>query len=242
MIATDELDVSRQEYWSRGGIEASGLTRSRHFGAIHHAGAANKSNLPGRPPGSNDPRVNPDETRSDRFVLAWYFPNATNCWNPVDLHEGIEPSRQVWRNYCATLLPDAVAVARYGIKNWERLTAETERFQHTLFMSTLPHPVLEAVAANISILKTVTVLRLTDGSFYGFKGCHATEGSCEGSCRHLWNYAYALPFLFPALERSMRDLDLAYNQREDGRMTFRLQLPLGRSSDFRACVNGSGVC
>jgi non-lysosomal glucosylceramidase len=82
-------------------------------------------------------------------------------------------------------------------------------------------------------------LRLTDGSFYGFEGCIEDIGSCEGSCTHVWNYAYALPFLFPKLERSMRDLDFQYNQREDGRMSFRLMLPVGRGkSDFTACADG----
>jgi hypothetical protein len=65
------------------------------------------------------------------------------------------------------------------------------------------------------------------------------KGSCEGSCTHVWNYAYALPFLFPALERSMREADYRYNLREDGGMPFRLQLPLGSGrSAFRPCVDG----
>lgn len=83
------------------------------------------------------------------------------------------------------------------------------------------------------------MLRLEDGSFYGFEGCNVTSGSCEGSCTHVWNYAYALPFLFPALERSMRDLDYRYNLHPDGRMGFRLQLPLGRpAQDWHAAVDG----
>jgi hypothetical protein len=55
----------------------------------------------------------------------------------------------------------------------------------------------------------------------------------------VWNYAYALPFLFPKLERSMRELDFKYNQRDDGGMAFRLQLPVGREkSKFRPCADG----
>jgi hypothetical protein len=65
------------------------------------------------------------------------------------------------------------------------------------------------------------------------------QGSCEGSCTHVWNYAYALPFLFPRLERSMREADYAYNLRPDGGMAFRIQLPLGSGrSAFRPCVDG----
>lgn len=55
----------------------------------------------------------------------------------------------------------------------------------------------------------------------------------------MWNYAYALPFLYPNLERSMRDLEYKYSQRDDGSVSFRLQLPLGRERyNFRACVDG----
>ena len=103
----------------------------------------------------------------------------------------------------------------------------------------LPPEALEAVGSNIAVLKSPTVFRLTEGQFYGFEGCQCDAGSCEGSCTHVWNYAMALPFLFPSLERSMRELDYTYNQREDGGMPFRLQLPLGRErSSFRPCVDG----
>lgn len=112
-------------------------------------------------------------------------------------------------------------------------------FSDALYSSTLPESVLDAVTANISVLKTPTCLRLSDGSFYAFEGCHCHAGCCEGSCTHVWNYAYALPFLFPALERSMRELDYKYNMNAFGGMTFRLQLPLGRDrGNFRPCADG----
>ena len=83
------------------------------------------------------------------------------------------------------------------------------------------------------------VLRLEDGSFYGWEGVWEHDGSCEGTCTHVWNYAYALCFLFPQLERTIRETDFRYNQDETGRMAFRMALPLGRPrSGFRACVDG----
>jgi non-lysosomal glucosylceramidase len=125
------------------------------------------------------------------------------------------------------------------LNEWTRLQKETKAFHDALFSSTLPDFVLDAVSANISILKSPTCLRLEDGSFYGWEGCGCVAGCCEGSCTHVWNYAQALPFLFPKLERSMRDLDFRYNMRDDGGMVFRLQLPLGREkSSFRPCVDG----
>ena len=92
----------------------------------------------------------------------------------------------------------------------------------------MPDAVIDAAAANISVLKSPTVLRLEDGSFYGWEGVHEKEGSCEGTCQHVWNYAYAMCFLFPDLERSIRDLEFKYSTDKNGRMGFRLKLPVGR--------------
>src|SRR5208283_1140007 len=108
--------------------------------------------------------------------------------------------------------------AKHSLVNWDRLYSDTNKFKQSLFSSTLPSYVLDAVSANISILKSPTCLRLEDGSFYGWEGCFCNSGCCEGSCTHVWNYAYALPFLFPSLERSMRNLDYTYNMREDGKL------------------------
>ncbi len=124
-------------------------------------------------------------------------------------------------------------------KNWPRLYAETLRFKNALFASDLPPAALDAISGTMSVLKSPTVLRLEDGTFYGWEGCHPTSGCCEGSCTHVWNYAQALPFLFPRLERTMRDADYAYNLRPDGGMPFRLQLPIGSSPwEFRPCADG----
>lgn len=89
--------------------------------------------------------------------------------------------------------------------------------------------------------------RLPDGSLYGFEGSHEKEGSCEGNCQHVYNYAYATAFLFPDLERSMRDLEFQYQITDEGETKFRLPMPLGREwclhitpiGDRRhACVDG----
>ena len=83
---------------------------------------------------------------------------------------------------------------------------------------------------------------MEDGTFYRFEGVRADEGCCEGCRTHVWNYANVLPFLpflFPDLERSMRDADFLYNAGEDGGMTFRLLLPRGRGRmPFRPSADG----
>lgn len=177
--------------------------------------------------------IAPGECRTIVFVIAWYFPNRRNDWNPGEYAD------VTWRNWYATKFSGAEEVATYMLDHYQRLREETFRFRSALFDSTLPPEVIDAVSANLSTLKTPTCLRLENGEFYAFEGCQSLEGSCEGSCTHVWNYAYALPYLFPDLERSMRELDFTYNFREDGGLGFRLQLPLGRKpSSFRPCVDG----
>ncbi len=173
------------------------------------------------------------ERRRQRFLIAWYYPNCRAYWKKN------EENRGTWKNWYATVFSSAQDVAAYCFSGWDALEEKTRRFHDALFASDLPPAVMDAVSANLAVLKSPTVLRLEGGEFYGFEGCQCNVGSCEGSCTHVWNYAMALPFLFPKLERSMRELDYTYNQREDGGMPFRLQLPLGAPrSAFRSCVDG----
>ena len=65
-------------------------------------------------------------------------------------------------------------------------------------------------------MTTEGVLRLEDGTFYGWEGVGQTAGSCEGTCTHVWSYAYALCFLFPELERSIRNTEFKYDMGELG--------------------------
>ena len=165
--------------------------------------------------------------------IVWHIPNFEMYWSPAN-------PKPVWKNYYATLYPDATAVAEYVAQNIARLEEDTRAFANALWSSTLPEPVLDAVSSQISILKTTTCLRLPDGTFYGFEGCSPNSGCCEGTCTHVWNYAQALAYLFPSLERSIREKDYAINLHEDGHMTFRMPLPLGTIPEptFHAAADG----
>ncbi|MEM2825400.1 MAG: GH116 family glycosyl-hydrolase [Candidatus Bathyarchaeia archaeon] len=237
-IATDAEDISYQEYWFRGGWFDSlqvywrdfitpGKLKNRYYqspqkGIRDHATLA--AHL----------KVKPKSSGKVRFIIAWNFPNCYAYWKP----ESDKP--KIWKNYYAKVFRDSADTALYCLKNWSRLYEETAAFRDSLFSSTLPPYILDAISANISILKSPTVLRLEDGSLYGFEGCRQNSGCCEGSCMHVWSYAYAPLLLFPNLDRSMWDLHYQYSQREDGHIAFRLQLPLGRGRwDFpHAAVDG----
>ena len=245
-LATDaglaqDITVSYQQYWFRGAwfdnlevywhdLTTPGPFKNRVY-APEQAGNGNNGLLAVHVP------IQPGQTRTVRFVISWNFPNSDNYWKAPPPDRPDIP--WLWRNYYATLWADSQASAAYALTEWDRLSLTTQQFHDALFASDLPPAALDAISANISILKSPTVLRLQDGTFYGWEGCGPDEGCCEGSCTHVWNYAQALSFLFPALERSMREADYKYNLRDDGGMPFRLQLPIGVGQwDFRPCADG----
>jgi len=243
-LATDAKDVSFQEYWFAGGwfdqlevywrdITAGGKLTNRRL-------------TPATSRGRNEGmlavhfRVAPGKTRRVRFVITWNFPNCENYWDPFAAERAAKCCvSPVWKNYYATIWKDSKHSARYALTNWDRLFDQTQVFKKALMASDLPPAALEAVSANLATMKTATVMRLEDGTLYGWEGLSATAGSCEGSCEHVWNYAQAIPFLLPKLERSMRQADYVHNIGPDGEMQFRIQLPLGSGrGKFRACADG----
>jgi len=241
-ITSDHDELSFQEYWYRGSwfddlnvywqdFTKSGKFKNRYYSNLEERMdscvlAAHKTLAPG-------------EKGKVRFILSWSMPTFQKYWDQPECKCDGECELPTWKNYYATQWKDSKDSAEYALNNWQRLYEETLLFHDNLFGSTVPKEVLDAVSSNISILKSPTCLRLEDGSFYGFEGCFCDGGCCEGSCTHVWNYAQALPFLFPKLERSMRDLDYKYNMLPDGGMSFRLKLPIGADKwAFRPCVDG----
>ena len=254
-VATDNACVSYQECWFRG-MWFDDLTIYWHDftapGGFDNRSYPQPGDARGRGFGGGDTGVlaatvsaPAHATRTARFVLTWSYPNCVNYWHPVGVEQEQrdapppELEHGEWRNHYATRFQDSAASAVYCLGEWDRLRDQTLAFRDALYASSVPPAVLDAATATLSVLKSPTVLRLEDGTFYGFEGVRVDQGCCEGSCTHVWNYAYALPFLFPDLERSMRDADFVYNAGADGGMMFRLQLPLGRERlGFRPCADG----
>lgn len=130
-------------------------------------------------------------------------------------------------------------VSKYWALHYSELKKKSELFRDAFFHSTLPPEVIEAVAANLSILKSPTVLRQTDGKLWAWEGCRDNSGCCPGSCTHVWNYAQALPHLFPATERSLRETEFEINQNKDGHQNFRSNLPISETQHgFHAAADG----
>ena len=127
----------------------------------------------------------------------------------------------------------------YWNSRWKELKSASELFRDAFYASTLPPEVLEAVAANLTILKSPTLLRVADGRLWAWEGCNDESGCCHGSCTHVWNYAQAIPHLFPALERSLRETEFQVSQDETGHQNFRSNIPIKPTQhDFHAAADG----
>lgn len=130
-------------------------------------------------------------------------------------------------------------VADYWRENYQELKSKSALFSSTFFDSDLPAEVLEAVSANLTILKSPTVLRQKDGTLWAWEGCHDLGGCCAGTCTHVWNYAQAIPHLFPALERSIRETEFEVDQNRQGHQNFRSYLPIREPDhNFHAASDG----
>ncbi|MHB1460368.1 MAG: GH116 family glycosyl hydrolase [Armatimonadota bacterium] len=184
-------------------------------------------------------RLEAGQVKTITLMLCWYVPHSelqigescgcASCDQP-------KPTHSPWY---AGQYADIQAVAATWRADYHQLRAEAMKFTDCFFDSTLPDTALEAVEANLSILKSPTILRQTDGRIWAWEGCCDSTGCCHGSCTHVWNYAQALPHLFPDLERTMRETEFLVNQDERGHQNFRAWLPI-RTPDhgFHAAADG----
>jgi uncharacterized protein (DUF608 family) len=180
-------------------------------------------------------------------VIAWHFPNSSlSVGQAKSVAEATkaccppgEDCAPAWRPYYAGIWKSAREVALYVDKNYESLKSRTTKFQQALHSSSLPPEILDAAASNLGILKSPTVLRQENGNVWAWEGCFTQSGCCSGSCTHVWNYAQALPHLFPALERTLREQELERSMDAQGHVTFRSALPDGPvDHGFHAASDG----
>lgn len=144
-----------------------------------------------------------------------------------------------YRPWYAERFRDLDELVAYWNEHKEKLKTYSELFRDAFYRSTLPPEVLEAVAANLTILKSPTILRVADGRLWAWEGCSDDSGCCHGSCTHVWNYAQAIPHLFPRLERTLRETEFLVSQDEQGHQNFRSNIPISPTfHDFHAAADG----
>ncbi len=182
----------------------------------------------------------PHASRTIVVRFAWYVGQTT-------LRMGKDPAAKpdlpilqgAYRPWYTGRFANVGEVTTYWREHYDELRTNTRRFSDCFYDTTLPPEVIEAVAANLTILKSPTVLRQADGRLWAWEGCGDNAGCCHGSCTHVWNYAQALPHLFPALERTLRETEFGPSQDERGHQTFRSALPIRPLvPDFHAAADG----
>ena len=188
--------------------------------------------------------LDPGQEKTVRVQMAWYVP-LTDFRFGRDPEETPPPeedaccSSPYYVPWYAGKFKDIYEMADYWRFKYDFLREKTQLFTDTFNDTTLPDEVVEAVAANLTILKSPTVLRQTDGRLWCFEGCSDDRGCCHGSCTHVWNYAQAIPHLFPDLERSLRLTEFNESQDDRGHQTFRSALPIRPvAHDFHAASDG----
>ena len=205
----------------------------------------------GRAPGASifvPFHLKPGESKTIRLMFAWYVPNTLLRYgdDPQGTPEAKGcadarccPDRKYHIPWYAGQFASIEDAAEAWRRDYDRLREKSALFRDTFYDTTLPPEVIEAVAANLAILKSPTVNRECDGRLWCFEGCGDDSGCCHGSCTHVWNYAQAIPHLFPDLERSLRNSEFHESQDDRGHQTFRTALPIRPTRhDFHAAADG----
>lgn len=181
--------------------------------------------------------------------MTWYVPHSFHNIGPdavsvsdfgdrynADLYKDTPAKYEPWYSRKFSGIEE---VSNYWKNNYSTLKLETKKFTDTFYDTTLPEEVIESVANNLTILKSPTVMRQHDGRFWVWEGSGDDWGSCHGSCTHVWNYAQAVPHLFPRMERTLRETEFKVDQNTEGHQAFRANIPIRPvKHDFHSAADG----
>ena len=244
-VFVDDPDVVVDHGWFRGGWWDA-LTLA--WKNVQEARPVDNPPLEGPSPGASlfvPLTIEPGATKTVRLMLAWHVPLTDYRYGQDP--EGV-PQPAAAEACCSSpyhvpwyagKFDDIDDLAEYWRAKYDVLRERSAAFRDAFYDTTLPPEVVEAAAANLTILKSPTVQRQADGRLWCFEGCSDNRGCCPGSCTHVWNYAQALPHLFPDLERSLRRTEFNESQDERGHQTFRSALPIRPvAHTFHAAADG----
>ncbi len=178
----------------------------------------------------------PHSTQTFTFYLTWHFPNRLD-WNGA---WDANYKGSIIGNYYTSKYLNAWDVIEREVGHLAEYEIKTIQFVNAFTQSTLPEVVKEAALFNLSTLRSQTVFRIPSGHLLGWEGVMDNFGSCYGSCTHVWNYETATSFLFGDLAKTMRDVELTYGSKINGKMMNRVSLPLeiNTSLDHVAAADG----
>ncbi|MCC6361444.1 MAG: twin-arginine translocation signal domain-containing protein, partial [Phycisphaerales bacterium] len=239
VIASDDPAVKVNHAWFRGGWWDSLTTAWRD---VENGAAFDREPIT---QGEASPgatlfvpfTLGPGAKKQISLRIAWYIGRSNlTAGKPASTQPADPPTHIPWYAERFRNIDEVVA---YWRDNYDKLRGESAKFSDAFYDSSLPPEVIEAIAANLTIIKSPTVLRQTDGRLWGWEGCKDKVGCCLGSCTHVWNYAQAIPHLFPTLERTLRESEFTVSQNDEGHQTFRTVLPIRQPQhDFHAAADG----
>jgi len=233
-LFVDEEDVAIDHAWFKGGWwDPMTLT----WDNVQHARLVENPPQDGPSSGASLSvpfQLKPNERKIIRLKFAWYVPETEMKYGSPSEDCGDDeaccPTDPYYKPWYADRFKNLDELVSFWRKNYGVLREKSKMFEETFYNSDLPPVVIEAVAANLTILKSPTVLRQKDGKLWAWEGCHDNSGCCAGSCTHVWNYAQAIPHLFPSLERSLRQTEFSFSQSSEGHQVFRSNLPISKTS------------
>jgi len=186
-IWTDAADVKVNHVWFRGFPLDSmqRVWRDIATGACYERAALPNACSPGASlfvPFT----VSPGQSKTITLRLAWYVPNS----NLVEDMEGAKDDKSVpgshaseaYQPWYASRFTGVQEVQNYWQSHYQPLRQKSHAFAQTFYDSTLPPEIIEAIAANLTILKSPTVLRQTDGRLWCWEGIYDSSGGDPGSC------------------------------------------------------------
>jgi uncharacterized protein (DUF608 family) len=179
--------------------------------------------------------LEPGKSTTIRVMISWYVAKSNMNYGPGKP----EDNKDFYKPWYTARFNDVREVAAHWTKSYTALRKASDAFAKAFLDTDLPSDVVDTVEANLAIIKSPTVLRQTDGRLWCWEGCSDNSGCCSGSCTHVWNYAQAIPHLFPDLERTLRQTEFTDSQDDRGHQGFRTSLPIRECGhDFHAAADG----
>jgi hypothetical protein len=169
--------------------------------------------------------LQPGEIAEFEFLISWNFPNR-HAWLSTDAGDTSQApySADVVGNHYSTLYKDAWDVIIQHKDRLPKYETDTLKFVRAVCEADMPEVIKEAALFNLSTLRSQTLFRIADGHYFAWEGVGDHNGSCHGSCTHVWNYEQATSHLFGAMA-------MEWSDEFSNRLTFReVWESVGRSS------------
>ncbi len=139
----------------------------------------------------------PGEEKTITFVLSWYFPNGTS--GRADIAQWYFPNGgSQYQNWWT----DANDVDTYVKTNFNMLDTKTRLYHQTLYASNIPRYVIDRINSNLCVLKSPTAFWTKNG-YFGVWESTSSQQAWFGNCKHVYQYAQGISWIFPELSRKI---------------------------------------